>query len=346
VGRMAVGVRVSLGALNAPLRRAPWYRTGTCHLCYVGMRVTLARAALVGAAVLCLPAAAVSRMRLEMELPASQVNLRGDGQRFAAWTPAHNQYPAEGTRYSYLRDSRTRRTRKYEPPSGCRLGDIAAGVGILRCGDRGGTLGIPRRLVVLKTREIFRLKTSRRDRTWLAEAAVVGFGRHWIRMARCPGFDRPCKYGYVNWRTGEVRRPRQRQDSGPPNPPFDLDSPRLRPYARKVPRIYYGSSFDAAGLNLALRGRVVKLSRCRESCNYPQLGSGLATWASTRAAFGYRPSDGQRFRWDFAELTDQPPNELSGLTPVHTAHEVLFEVPVQEADGTNPRIRVYIDRRP
>ena len=156
--------------------------------------------------------------------------------------------------------------------------------------------------------------------------------------------ETPPEYGYVNWRTGEVRRRHHRTESGP-NPRYDLDSPDLQPFERKVPRILYGMSLDEAVLNLAVGRRVRPLDECPESCLYPRLSAGLVTWTSNREAFGYRLADGKRFRWRFAELAGADPNRVSGLRAVHTASEVLFAVPAGDEDGPNARTRIYLARR-
>src|SRR5687767_15111476 len=95
-------------------------------------------AALAGAAIfaLSLPqGAAAATPKVHMDLPASHLDLRSDGERFSAWTPIGGSYPAEGVDYSFLRDSRTGKTRKYTPPDGCRLGALAAGVGVIACAE-------------------------------------------------------------------------------------------------------------------------------------------------------------------------------------------------------------------
>ena len=291
---------------------------------------------------LAVPAAADARPREIADFWATHVHLRSDGQRFSAWTAMRGPDPVGDRRRAFVRDSRTGRTRSFVAPRGCMLGLVAAGVGTVACGDG---FGLPRRLVRLETLRLFRLRTTAGARRWLQSAGVMAFGRRWIRLRRCPRQDHPCTYGYVNWRTGAFQRRDDHNDEHGPNPRYDLDSRELRPYARRVPRIYYGSRFSEAGLTLATRRRQVRLDTCQEICNHPQLGAGLATWASNRRAFGYRLSDGRRFEWRFRELADQPPNQLSALSVAHTGSEVLFAVPHGPSADGRPHVRLYLERR-
>ena len=70
---------------------------------------------LVAAGALVLAGAAEARTRVLVDLPAAGVDLRSDGERFSAWSPGGGRYPSEGVDYSFLRDSRSGRTRRYTP---------------------------------------------------------------------------------------------------------------------------------------------------------------------------------------------------------------------------------------
>jgi hypothetical protein len=145
------------------------------------------------------------------------------------------------------------------------------------------------------------------------EPQTIGFveiGRHWLRglsdESNTKTFTVPV---YLNWRTGEFRKPDSRDTSA-----RDLDRAELPRLPMSIQRqaLMHGTSgpftLVSGRFNTRTNGRPLmltrrgggerRLSRCaRGLCNQAFLAGGLATWSQLEHAYAYDLSRRQLYQW-------------------------------------------------
>lgn len=182
-----------------------------------------------------------------------------------------------------------------------------------------------------------------------ADVELVAVGRQWVAGGGGTKPDGSDQHSvYINWHTQEVR---SEPGLSSPNPPRNLDDPRLRlrrpggergdVFPRWRGRYVLTHAFSgphAGELRLHVGDKTTLLSRCPTQCTFVDILPGLVVWAERSVVRGYALPSGRRLRWPRRGSLFMP-------TVLGTAYELYINEFIDDPDVVDhPRWRTFVTR--